>query len=387
MTALERYAKLEAIARYLDGASADAREVVVSFGERSLVIVGLDDRPIAHWPLASLRALGPPAAHPLELVPDTASDERLLLEDLEMGSAIAEVCPELHLRPAAPPRRRAVLWAVGALAVAAGTVFALLPALPERAVDMVSPAREAALGEAVAARLPALLGPGPSGSARELAAGPAPGLCVAEDGMAALRALAARLAPADAPSSLRLTVLDHPGVDALALPGGRVVILRGLVDVARTPEELAGVLAHAAGHALGRDPLSTALDRPGLGAASILFGDITGDTAVARAAAAALDPAPAPEAEAEADAAGFAMLAAAGLPTRPLSDIMARLAEMPADQPARHLDAHPWSTVRAARAASADTIGDAPFRPALGDRDWIALGGICDRTAPVRRAP
>jgi beta-barrel assembly-enhancing protease len=374
MTALERYAKLEAIARYLDGAGSEAREVVLSFGERSLIIVGLDDRPIAHWPLASLRALGPPAEHPLELVPDTASHERVLLEDREMGAAIAEVCPNLHRPPAAPPRRglRALLW-LGAAAAAGLAGFALLPPLPERMVDLVPPEREAALGEAVAARLPALLGDGP-----------APGRCVAEEGQAALRALAARLGPgAGLPAPLRLSVLDHAAVDALALPGGRVVILRGLLEAARTPEALAGVVAHAAGHALRRDPLEAALDRPGLGAAGILFGNAAGASAAARAADAVLEPSPLPEAEAGADEAAFATLGAAGLPTRPFAAFMERLAGEHGAP--RYLAAHPWSAARAARVRAADTVDEAPFRPALGDRDWIALGSICDRTAPARR--
>ena len=57
-TALAGYEKLEAVARYFDGRSAQPVEVVLSFGGRSLVIVGLDDRAIAHWPLATLRSLG-----------------------------------------------------------------------------------------------------------------------------------------------------------------------------------------------------------------------------------------------------------------------------------------------------------------------------------------
>ena len=379
MTALERYAKLEAVARYLDSVGSEAREVVLSFGERSLVIMGLDDRPIAHWPLASLRALGPPAEHPLELVPDPASQERVLLDDREMSAAIAEVCPGLHMKPARPRRRRALLRTgiVLVLAVGAATVWALLPPLPERAVDLVSPEREAALGEAAAARLPALLG-----------GGAPPGLCVAEEGLAALRSMSARLAPATGSAfPLRLSVLDHPGVDALTLPGGGVVILRGLIEAARTPEALAGVVAHAAGHALRRDPLEAALDRPGLGAAAILFGDASGARAAGRAAEAALRPGrvPEPRSEAGADAAAFATLAAAGLPTGPLAGFMERLSASP-DAPS-YLAAHPWSAARSERVAAADTVGEAPFRPALRDRDWIALGSICDRTAPVRRAP
>jgi hypothetical protein len=372
MTALERYAKLEAVARYLDGVSSEAREVVLSFGERSLVIMGLDDRPIAHWPLASLRALGPPAERPLELVPDPGSDERLLLEDGEMSAAIAEVCPDLH-PPGTPPRHwlgRAALGAAALAAVAGAVVFLVLPHVPDRLSDMVPPEREAALGAAAAARIPALLAADASGAV--------PGQCVAAEGTAALRTLVARLAPASG-VPLRVAVLDHPGVGVFGLPGGQVVIQRGLIDRARSPEEVAAVLAHAAGHAAARDPLNAALDGGGLGAAAILLGSADGGWAATAAADAALAPVPAPQAEARADAAAFATLEAAGLPIRSLPELMARLAAEPGPPPP-YLSAHPWSAEWAAGAAAADPVGDAPFQPALSDRDWIALNAICDRT-------
>ncbi len=372
MTALERYAKLEAVARYLDGTAVPPREVVVSFGERSLIIMGLDDKPIAHWPLASLRAEGRPEEHPVGLVPDPTSDERLLLDDSEMASAIREVCPNLHAAPA--PRRRwpGRVLAAGAAALLLGAAgLAVWPMLPGSLLDLVPPEREAALGEAVAARVPALL-----------AAGSPPGLCVSEEGVAALRALTDRLSAGgglDGP--LRVTVLDDAGVDALALPGGRIVVFRGLLDAARTPEEVASVLAHAIGHARARDPLRAVLDQAGAGAmAAVLVGDITGKTVLADAAAALEARYPA-GAEGRADAAAWAMLAEAGLPTEAYADLSGRLAS--GAGPARYLSRHPWSPARARAVAAADTIGNAPFRPALRDRDWIALGNICDRTRPA----
>ena len=372
MTALDRYAKLEAVARYFDGPSSAPREVVVSFGERSLVIMGLDDEPIAHWPLASLRALGPAGARPVEIVPDAASAERLLLDDFEMSDAIAEVCPDLHRLPPPRPRRRFPGWVVriGALAavVVAAIVF-LRPLLPASLADMVAPEREAALGEAVATRLPALLDPQAP-----------PPLCIAEEGVSALRALSERLAAGAGPDRpLQVSVMDHPGTDAIAVPGGRVLVLRGLLQAARSPEELAGVLAHAIGHARGRDPLNAALRTVGPAAlAAVLLGDITGERVVAGAAD-SLDAGQPPEAEARADEAAFDLLAQAGLPSLPYAALADRLAGAQAGYAARH----PWSPARRRAAEAADTVGAAPFTPALRDRDWIALGNTCDRTRPM----
>src|SRR5699024_4915848 len=127
-------------------------------------------------------------------------------------------------------------------------VALLWPMLPESLADFVTPKREAAFGQALAARMPHVIEP----------ASP-PALCIGEDGTAALAALADRLGVASAGGSLlSLSVLDHPAADALLLPGGRVLIFRGLLRAARTPEELAGILAHALGHAEQRDPIRAA---------------------------------------------------------------------------------------------------------------------------------
>ncbi len=55
-----------------------------------------------------------------------------------------------------------------------------------------------------------------------------------------------------APYTVRVIVVDDLTVNAFAVPGGQVVLLRGLVERARTPEELAGVLAHELQHVLQR---------------------------------------------------------------------------------------------------------------------------------------
>ncbi|RYD83586.1 MAG: peptidase M48, Ste24p, partial [Sphingomonadales bacterium] len=66
--------------------------------------------------------------------------------------------------------------------------------------------------------------------------------CRAPAGQKALDDLAHRLSPAGRP--IRIGVVDIPVVNAVALPGGRILIFRGLIDEAQSPDEVAGVLAH-----------------------------------------------------------------------------------------------------------------------------------------------
>src|SRR5258705_11850921 len=63
-------------------------------------------------------------------------------------------------------------------------------------------------------------------------------------------AIVARLLAAGPPSpyTMRVYVVNRPVVNALAAPGGHVVIFHGLLERTSTPEELAGVVAHELPH-------------------------------------------------------------------------------------------------------------------------------------------
>lgn len=71
----------------------------------------------------------------------------------------------------------------------------------------------------------------------------------------ALEKITATLTEAWTPSpyTFRVTVADAPVINALAAPGGSIVVYRGLLEKTRAPEELAGVLAHEIQHVLHRD--------------------------------------------------------------------------------------------------------------------------------------
>ena len=48
---------------------------------------------------------------------------------------------------------------------------------------------------------------------------------------------------------VRVVLLDWRLVNAFAVPGGQIILTRGLVQTAGSPDEVAGVLAHELGHA------------------------------------------------------------------------------------------------------------------------------------------
>ena len=70
----------------------------------------------------------------------------------------------------------------------------------------------------------------------------------------ALDAISERLLTAvpDQPYHFRIYVHPSKMVNAMALPGGTIVVFQGLINATETPEELAGVLAHEFQHVLKR---------------------------------------------------------------------------------------------------------------------------------------
>ena len=61
----------------------------------------------------------------------------------------------------------------------------------------------------------------------------------------------------DLPYPLNVEVVEDETVNALALPGGNIVIFSGLIDAAESENELAFVLAHEMGHFANRDHLTS----------------------------------------------------------------------------------------------------------------------------------
>lgn len=379
MTALDRYARLEAEGRYFDGERAEPRPVVVSFGKRSLVMMGYDGVAIAHWPLGSLRSVGSAGQRPLQLVPDPESDERLVLEDADMSAAIREVCPDLDRRPARPRSvGRALILGLAALGAVVLLVTAILPALAGQLARLVPPEREVQLGEAI------------EGQVRRLLAGfgdPVP-YCTAPEGKRALEAMVARLdAGAGIPYPLEVGVLDHRLVNAAALPGGRILLFGGLLETAESPEEVAGVLAHEIGHVVLRHPTAGTLRAAGTaGILGLLVGDVTGAAAVVAASEAMLSASYRREAEREADAIALEILADAGLPSTPFAGFFLRMRERMREEGyegggiLEYLASHPALEARAERAETGDTVAGA-FRPILDDAGWDALRNICSEVA------
>ncbi len=195
--------------------------------------------------------------------------------------------------------------------------------------------------------------------------------CSDPAGRAALATLVQRIDPDD--RTLEVHVVKLPMVNAVTLPGGRIVVFDGLIQAAQSPDEVAGVIAHEIGHVRGRDVMESLLRQMGL---SVLLGGMEGH--VGGYTNALLATAYSRDAEARADGRAIEMLRDAKLSPVPTARFFDRLGKGAGgtERMFAYIASHPMSADRAKR-FRASVVKGAVYTPALDAREWAALREIC----------
>lgn len=227
MTALPEYQRLECQALWRDGPAAQRREVIVAFGDATLVIADArSDRALAHWSLAAVLRRNPGQA-PALYAPGADAAEDLEIADEAMIAAIAKVHAMIGAQRPHPGRLRGWLSGTALLVLVGGGLLWLPGALIRQTAAALPEAMRAAIGEAVLADI-----------ARQTGAP-----CAAPEGRAALGRLAAGLiGPAT-----RIFVMPEGLTGAIRLPGGIFLLGRDLIEDHDGPEIAAAHLLAAAG--------------------------------------------------------------------------------------------------------------------------------------------
>ncbi|MFO1323660.1 MAG: M48 family metallopeptidase [Burkholderiales bacterium] len=165
-------------------------------------------------------------------------------------------------------------------------------------------------------------------------------------------AAAAQAAP-DVGYRLEFRGIEGPGgVNAMALPGGTIVLLDGLVELAGNDDAVVGVAGHELGHVAGKHSLRQLLQSLGVGAlAVVLWGDFSTVIANVPIAFGVLRYGRA--FEREADDFAIALLAASGTPQQPLIDFFATMEKHAKtsgrEAPPAFLSTHPATAERQQR--------------------------------------
>jgi predicted Zn-dependent protease len=248
-----------------------------------------------------------------------------------------------------------------------------LPALSDRIAPLIPLSAEQRLGAAMDKQVRAIIDPGRTDRPFEC------GIADAEKpGRAALDALIGRLEmAAGLPIPLKAAAVRKADANAIALPGGHIYVFEGLIRQSRTPDELAGVIAHEIGHVAHRDGTRSLLQAAGLSFLfGMLLGDFTGGGLVVIAAKTVVQQAYSRDVETAADRYSVGLMTRANGDPRALAAILDRVAGGAAPGSKILLD-HPQTNDRIVAINTAADALPAPTQALLPAADWAALKRIC----------
>lgn len=345
---------------YRDGTSSRKRKVKLRFAEQLQIIEG--GTVIAAWPYDDIRRADDP--HGLRLSCVSALPlARLDIEDEAVAKEFVSRCRSLDAH-AARQTWRIVGWSVAAAcSIALVTVYGI-PLIADRLAPLVPFAMEKRIGEAVDQQVRAIFG----GRG-----------CDRPEGQAAFTAMVKKLSDAggiDLP--LDAAVLSSTIPNAIALPGGKIYLFDALLQKAQSPDEIAGVIAHELGHVQHRDSLRKVIQNGGTSfLIGLLFGDVTGGSAVIFAARSIIDASYSRESEKDADDFAVSVMHKLGRSPRPMGEFLVRVTtgDGKKKSTATILDSHPVSEDRLARMKQDDRPNTGPA--ILSEAQWRALKDIC----------
>jgi predicted Zn-dependent protease len=342
------------LAVFYDGTSSRKHRVELKPAERLEIIE--DGVMIDAWPFDHIRLADGAMALRLTSI-SAAALARLDIDDKATAERVAAFLPRLEELKEKHQTGRIVGWSLAAAASITLIVLYGLPLLAERLTPLVPVAMEQRIGEAVDSQLLAITGAE---------------ICTGEAGQRALEKLIGKISRQSG-RKVDARVLSMDIANAVALPGNKVYLFKGMLEKANSADEVAGVMAHEIGHAHNRDVLRTLIQQ---GSTSfllgLLLGDITGSGAVLFAAQTLLDASHSRETETRADDFAIASMTHLGRSAVPMGEFLVRLT---GDGKATILDSHPASAERLERIRRLD-------KPVAGSEilsaeEWRALKAIC----------
>lgn len=337
MTALKKYQKLESPGLWRDAPEHQRREVLVNFGEASLMLS--DPRTeiaFSHWSLPAVERLNP-GALPALYSPGSDATETLEIEDRDMIAALETVRGALEQARPHPGRLRTNLLGGGVLVVLALAVFWMPGSMIRQTAAALPPSARSEIGRMALGDLSRVTG----------------AVCAGPMGNQALLALSTRIFGSDGP---QIVVLREGGVQSLHLPGHIIALNRSLVETQDGPEAVAGFAIAEAARAAAHDPLIPLLRHAGLRAT---FGLLTTGTISADAIAGYAEGLLRSPPDIIPDDTLLAQFKTSGVPSTPYAYALDPTGETVLPL----IEADPFS-------------GKTPD-PILADGDWIGLQNIC----------
>lgn len=361
-TSVEAAAEAAKPTIFFDGVSSRRRQVALTLGD-ALEIAEEGAAPV-RWAYDDIRRADSPAGV-LRLASISAPPlARLEIRDVALAAQVTARCTRLDEHQTT--RRgiaKIVSWSAAAAVSIVCVVLFGVPLAADRLAPLVPKPIERRIGDASEVQVKTIFG-------RRVCEDPA--------GRAAFTKLVNRLRDAAGLDDDAMTagVLPSAVPNAFALPGGKVFVLNALIDKAETPDELAGILAHELGHLKHHDNMRGLIYNGGTSfLIGLLFGDVTGSSAVIFASRSVVEASYSREAETAADTFAIEIMHKLGRSPKPAAELMFRITGKEGGSGFTILASHPLTEDRLARMTKEDRPASGP--PLLTDTEWQALKGIC----------
>ena len=348
---------------YFDGTSSRRHAAMLALSDALEIIVDGETR--AKWPWVDIRRAD---SAPGTLRVSCQSAPVLARLEIRDPALAAELTSRASDLDAHHLGRRGVAKIVGwSLAAAASIVLVVLYGMPlaaDRLAPLVPESFERRFGDIAEQQVKLVFGQK---------------VCNSPAGQAAFDKLVTTLRnAAGLDTSVQSAVVSSEIPNALALPGGKIFVFDSLIAKATSPDEIAGVIAHELGHLKHRDNMRGLIYNGGTSfLIGLLFGDITGSSAVIFASRALVTSSYSREAETAADTFSIEVMQKLGRPPKAMGELMLRVTGKEGGKGLTIISTHPLTEDRLARMSKEDQT--ARGAPLLSDAEWQALKGICGK--------
>ena len=245
MTALDQYVRLESGGLWRADADAQRRDVVVSFGDATLVISDQAGRPLTHWSLPAVIRQNP-GERPAIYTPDEDASETVEIAEDTMIDAIEQVRKALIKAKPHPGKLRHLVTAGFIAVTVLLAVFWLPGALTRQTLSVVPQPKRVEIGAAILGHM-------------QLETGAA---CREERALEAASRFAQRLFGTS--TTTQIIVLPELPSGAVAIPGNLIVLDYTLLQGTDDPAVAAGYVLAAHVDRMQQDPLANVLTNAGL---------------------------------------------------------------------------------------------------------------------------
>ena len=232
--------KLQFAGAFFDGRSAEKYLVDVELTPQGIILKAPGDKPI-RWAYPQLRWAADTSPFHIEHCAEGDEGlETLVVDDPDFYRSVLEIAPKSFSSRENESKFNWKLYSVGILVLifSAYVFIKTVPSfLADQMVEKIPIEWEVTVGQTILKMFPVVQKPD-----QEV-------IKVLQDTVDILKQSLQGTPP---PYELKVYILPVEQVNALALPGGPIVIFEGLLYKAESPEELAGVLAHEIQHILLR---------------------------------------------------------------------------------------------------------------------------------------